>query len=575
VTRRVAWALAAALSAAAPPQPAVAPIVFDERGLQAGIRFVLKNHWTPRKHQVETMPAGVAVIDFDNDGWEDLYFVNGAAIPALDKTGEEDWNRLYRNRGDGAFEDVTARAGVAGAGYGMAAAAADYDNDGWTDLFVAGVNRNILYRNNGDGTFRDVTAKAGVAGDRPEKMWSISAGFFDYDNDGLLDLFVSNYCRWNPATEPYCGLMKDGYRTYCHPKHYAGFPNSLYRNNGDGTFTDVSEKSGIGRHTGKGMGVAFADYDGDGWMDVFAANDTARNFLFHNKGDGTFDEVGLPAGVGLNEDGMALSSMGADFRDIDNDGRPDIFVTALSNETFPLFLNRGDGVFEDATYPSGLGFLSLASGGFGNGVFDLNNDGWKDIFAAGSHVMDNEELYSSRTSKQRNWVFANLGNGKFAAATADAWPARFHRGVAFADLDNDGRIDAAVSCLNEPAELWRNLSAPEHHWIQFELRGTHANRDGIGARIRIRDEAGKVQYNHLTTSVGYACSSTKRVHFGLGGSARVEEVEILWPGGRRQVLTGVAANQRLRVAEPEERGLSGAEAHPPGWRAATLRDGSK
>ncbi|MCW5982960.1 MAG: CRTAC1 family protein [Bryobacteraceae bacterium] len=496
------------------------------------------------------MPAGVAVIDFDNDGLEDLYFINGASIPELAKTKPSYWNRLYRNEGNFRFTDVTERAGVAGEGFSMAVAAADYDNDGWTDLFVAGVNRNILFRNNGDGTFSDVTVKAGIAAAGPSKPWSISAGWFDFDNDGHLDLFVVNYVKWSPTGDPYCGLPKQGYRCYCHPKHYEGLPNTLYRNNGDGTFTDVSETSGISAHVGKGMGLAFADYDGDGLIDVFVCNDTVRNFLFRNQGNGRFTETALRAGVALNEDGVALSSMGADFRDIDNDGKPDVFVTALSNETFPLFRNLGNGTFQDVTYASRLGFLSLPFGGFGGGVFDLNNDGWKDIFVAGSHVMDNEELFSSRASRQPNKIFANLGNGRFADAGGNS-ALRFHRGAAFGDFDNDGRIDVAVSCLNEPAELLRNASPGENNWLQLKLEGRRSNRDGIGAKVRLTQESGAVQYNHVTTSVGYASSSARRVHFGLGSDAAIKRIEIAWPSGARQTLDNVKANQLLRVVEPE------------------------
>jgi hypothetical protein len=547
-------ALAALFPAADRPEP-VAAIVFVERARGAGVNFVLQNQATENKYQVETMPGGLGVIDFDNDGFEDLYFVNGATMPELKKNGSSFWNRLYRNNGDGTFSDVTEKAGVAGEGYGMAVAVGDYDNDRRSDLFVAGVNRNILYRNHGDGTFTDVTKQAGVAGDQPVKRWSISAGWFDYNRDGYLDLLVVNYCQWDPNTEPYCGQRKPGYRTYCHPKHYQGLANTLYRNNGDGTFTDVSVESGIAQHIGKGMGVAFADYDDDGWVDAFVANDTVQNFLFRNQGNGRFAEVGLRAGVGLNENGLAVSSMGVDFRDINNDGRPDLFTTALSNETFPLFLNRGGGVFQDMTYPSRLGFLSLPSGGFGNGVFDLNNDGWKDIFTAGSHVMDNQELYSSRRSKQPNRVFANLGQGTFADAAAaagpDTWKARFHRGAAFGDFNNDGRIDVAVSCLNEPAELLWNISPAAHHWIQIELEGRRSNRDGAGAKIRVVGDTGQVQYNHVTTSVGYACSSTRRVHFGLGTASRLKELEIRWPSGQIQRLSDARADRRLQVLEPD------------------------
>jgi tetratricopeptide (TPR) repeat protein len=532
-----------------------APIVFTDIAKSARVDFVLRNHPTPQKYQIETMAGGVAVIDYNNDGLEDIYFVNGASIPELSKTTPAYWNRLYRNNGDGTFTDVTAQAGVAGEGYDIGAAVGDYDNDGWEDLFVTGVNRNILYHNNGDGTFTDVTEKAGLGHHGPGKPWSIAAGWFDFDNDGKLDLFVSNYCQWDFDKDPFCGLPKPGYRTYCHPKEFRGLPDSLYRNNGDGTFTDVSVSSGIAAHIGKGMGLAFADYDGDGRTDVFVANDTVQNFLFHNDGGGRFTEVGLRAGVGLNENGIAVSSMGADFRDIDNDGAPDIFVTALSNETFSLFRNTGRPAFRDITQPSGLGVLSLPWAGWSTGIFDLNNDGLKDIFAAGSHVMDNEELFSSRASRQPNHLFVNLGGARFADASAGAGPdfqrARFHRGCAFADFDNDGRMDVAVSVQGEPAEILRNVSGGGHHWLELRLRGRTSNRDGIGARVKLTPESGPAQYNQVSTSVGYASSSTRRVHFGLGQARKAARIEIRWPSGKTQILEDVPADRLQDVTEPD------------------------
>ena len=530
------------------------PIVFENIAEQAGVRFVLNNHATANKYQIETMPAGVAVFDYNNDGHEDLYFINGASIPELSKTDASYWNRLYRNNGDGTFTDVTSAAGVAGEGYSMGVAAGDYDNDGFEDLFVAGVNRNILYHNNGDGTFTDITRKAGIADAGPRKMWSISAGWFDYDNDGWLDLFVVNYCKWSPEIDPYCGRNEPGYRTYCHPKYYEGLPNTLYHNNGNGTFTDVSVPSGIAAHVGKGMAVTFADYDGDGLIDAFVTNDTEQNLLFHNNGHGKFSEVGVEAGVAFNSDGRALSSMGADFRDLDNDGRPDLLVTALSNETFMLYRNLGGGIFLDATYASGLAVLSLPWAGWGVGAFDLNNDGLKDVFAANAHVMDNEELYSSRSYRQPNSLFANVGGVRFIDARPGAGPAlqvpRAHRGCAFGDFDNDGRVDVAVSCLNERAELLRNVSGRQH-WLQLLLTGRRSNRDALGATVRLVSASGKVQYNHVTTSVGYASSSSRRVHFGLGAESAIRVVEIRWPSGTLQRLESPRTDQCLRVTEPE------------------------
>lgn len=533
-------------------KPAVSPIRFVDDGRRAGVNFVLQNHPTPQKHQVEAMPGGIAVFDFDNDGFEDLYFVNGAAVTGLVKTGPADWNRLYRNNRDGSFRDVSERAGVTGEGYGMGVAVGDFDNDGWADLFVAGVNRNILYRNRGDGTFVDVTKHARLSFEGSGKPWSIAAGWFDYNRDGLLDLFVVNYVNWDPEKEPYCGESKPGYRTYCHPRHYEGLPNQLYRNNGDGTFTDVSKSSLIANHIGKGMSVAFADYDGDGLIDVFVANDTVRNFLFHNDRDGMFSEVGVRAGIAFNADGRALSSMGVDFRDIDDDGKPDLFVTTLTNETFPLYRNLGGGLFRDATYSSRLAVLTLPFGGWGGGIYDFNNDGFKDLFTAASDVMDNAELFSSRRYRQPNQIYANSGRTSFIEVESGAATARAHRGCAFGDFDNDGRIDVVITSLGEAVELLRNVSEPKLHWLDLELQGVRSNRDAIGAAVRLTTASGATRINHVTTSVGYASSSSRRVHFGLGQESKIEQIEIRWPSGQVQFLANVASDQRLKVTEPAQ-----------------------
>jgi hypothetical protein len=517
---------------------AAAAIRFRNVAAAAGLHFTLENHSTPEKRLIETMTGGVAAFDYNNDGRIDIFFTNGAAIPSLQKESSKYWNRLYRNDAGMTFTDVTEKAGVAGHGYSMGAAAGDFDNDGYTDLFVAGVNRNILYRNRGDGTFEDVTARAGIKSD----CWSVAAGWFDYDNDGRLDLFIVNYVKWTPASEPLCLDPTGKMRVYCHPDRYDPLPNALYRNRGDGSFEDVSVKSGIARHAGKGMSVAFADYDGDGRMDAFVTNDTVPNFLFRNRGDGTFDETGLPAGVAVNDDGRAISSMGADFRDYDGDGLPDIIVTALSGETFPVFRNQGKGFFRDATYPSRVGLLSFERSGWGVALFDFNNDGWKDIFAANSHVSDHTDRY-----RQSNSVFVNAGNGTFEEATAGELlvSRAAHRGAAFADFDNDGRIDVVVSALGSPAELWQNESEPRNHWLVLQLEGTRSNRQALGARVRIGG-----RHNQATTSVGYGSSSPAAVHFGLGDLETVEEIEIRWPSGAVQTLTKVTANQVLQVKEP-------------------------
>ena len=530
------------------------PIRFEDIAARAGVRFVADNAATPNKNQIETMLAGVAVLDYDGDGRLDLYFVNGAAFPSLTKDSERYYNRLFHNNGDGTFSDVTTRAGVAGAGYGGGVAVGDYDNDGRPDIFLANVGANQLFHNNGDGTFTDVTAKAGVSGAALDgrKMWSVAAGWFDYNNDGLLDLFVVNYCKWELNRDPYCG--PPGKRYYCHPRLYQPLHNTLYRNNGDGTFTDVSEETGIARHFGKGMGVSFADMDGDGYLDVFVANDTTPNFLFHNLKGRAFEEVGLAAGVAYGEDGITLSGMGSDFRDVNNDGLPDIWHTAVEQERFPLFFNRGHGQFFDATSTSGIGRLTRNLSGWGNGIMDFDNDGWKDLFVARSNVIDNvADFGNGRQYPEPNSVFRNLGNGKFedvsGGAGASFQTAAAHRGVAFGDLDNDGRIDAVVTVLNGPARLFRNVSESGNHWLLLRLVGRKSNRMGIGAQIKITTGNGVSQYNEVTTSVGFASSSDSRVHFGLGASPRAAEIEIRWPSGIRQVLKDVAADRIVTIEE--------------------------
>jgi enediyne biosynthesis protein E4 len=464
---------------------------------------------------------------------------NGARQPELSKPDSSWWNHLYRNRGNFRFEDVTAKAGLGGEGFSMGAAAGDFDNDGHADLFVAGVRRNFLYRNRGDGTFEDVTAKAGIHGEN----WSVAAGWFDYDGDGRLDLLVVNYVAWDPATEQVCLDARSGQRAHCHPKFYTGLPNTLYHNNGDGTFTDVSQASGIRRHVGKGMSAAFADYDGDGRTDVFVANDTEPNFLFHNDGGGRFTESAVRAGVALNDDGRAVSSMGVDFRDVDGDGLPDIFFTALANETYPLYRNLGKGLFADVTYRSRVGAATAKYTGWSAGVFDFDNDGRKDLFAANGDLNENAEALSGRAARQPNLVLVQRADGTFDAAAVAGAPAR-HRGAAFADFDNDGRVDAVVSRLGERPLVLRNGSGGGNHWLGVKLEGTKANRDGIGALVRVNGSP----WNHATTAVGYASSSDVRVNFGMG-AARRAVVEVRWPGGAVQEVGEVAGDRYIVVRE--------------------------
>src|SRR6267154_1075419 len=527
-------------------------IAFENRQEKSGVTFVLNNGTTDDKPIIDSTLGVVALLDYDNDGYLDIFFTNGASIPGLDKSNRRFFNRLYHNNHDGTFTDMTERAGVAGEGYSMGAAAADYDNDGWTDLYVTGVNRNTLYHNNHDGTFTDVTQKAGVTGVfGNKKLWSVSAAWIDYDNDGLLDLFVANYLDWSPENSRVCGAP--GRRLSCPPSMYKGEPNLLYHNNGDGTFTDVSAASGIASLIGKGMGVAIADYDGDGWTDIVGNSDNERNFLFKNRHGEGFDEVGVESFVAYTDDGVPVSSMGVDFRDWDKTGRPSVFVTALGGETFPLFRNADGKLFTMASYESGIGFATFRMSGWGAGIYDLDNDGYKDLFSANSHASENADVNPQQQYRQPNAIFQNLRNGRFQDVTAEAGPAlrlhAAHRGAAFGDLDNDGKVDVVVSAIGAPAELLYNTSTGSNHWIALETVGVKSNRDGIGTQIKLTGESGLVQYNAVTTAGSYASSSDKRAHFGLGRDSLVKEIELRWPSGTVQVLQNVKADQILKVTE--------------------------
>jgi hypothetical protein len=550
----VATALVASVPLAGGPgsDTAFDPIVFQLMS-GTGVEFVTNPGRSGRRHQPETLVSGVAVLDYDNDGWLDVYVINGAEMTSLDKSDPVYWNRLYRNRGDFTFEDVTEKARVKGHGYELGVAAGDYDNDGDTDLLVAGLRRNVLYRNEGNGTFTDVTEEAGLARPDPEygTLWAVAAAFLDFDRDGDLDLFVSNYCVWDPSTEPRCGTP--GWPDYCHPRNYPSLPNSLFRNEGDGTFTDVSGPSGIRKVVGKGMGLGVADYDGDGWVDVFVANDTEPNCLFHNLGDGTFEEIALRAGVAYPEAGHPLSGMGADARDIDDDGWPDIFLAALRLETMPVYRNEGGNTFTDLTHRSGAASSMLAHSGWANGIVDFNNDGRKDLFVSAGGVMDPNGRWRSLVP-QTNLVLAHLGGMKFVDATAGAGPEfstkmAVHRGGAFGDLDNDGRVDAVVTDLDGPIEVWRNVSPVPNHWLSILTVGTKSNRDGVGAEIRVKTRS-RTLHSHVNTAVGYGGASDRRVHFGLGKEDPAR-VEITWPSGVAQTLDDVTADQVLVVREPE------------------------
>ncbi len=524
----------------------------------AGIRFKQVNFATEMKYPFETLGGAVAALDYDNDGWVDLFFLNGAPSPDHLRTDPATFDRLYHNNGDGTFSDVTERSGLGGRGirgYPQGVAIGDYDNDGFVDIFVTNYGDNVLYHNNGDGTFTDVTSKAGVAMAR--YPFKASACWVDVDNDGFLDLFVTHYFQWTfkDNSDDYCGERKPGHRTYCTPDVFKPLPNVLFKNNGDGTFSDVSERAGLNKSLGKGMGVAIADYDNDGRMDIFVTNDKMPNFLYHTEGQGVFKEVGLRAGVYANENATMVSGMGCDFNDFNNDGLPDIFYADLINESFTLFANQGKGFFQDVTFPSNIGQLSAPHSAWSNKFIDLDNDGWKDIFIAGSHVVDNVELYNpSARYKESCFFYRNAGNGKFEDLTPQLGPdfqtVGAWRGLAVADFDNDGSLEIAVSRLNDTPFLFKKKGGPPNHWLLLNLRGTKSNRDAIGARIEITLPSGLRQYQHVTTANGIYSASDKRIHFGLGKETTVKSVEISWPSGARQRLDNVGADQILRVTEP-------------------------
>jgi len=515
------------------------------------IDFKLDSNESAEHHAPETMAGGVAIFDYNNDGHPDIFFTNGANLKTLKKDSPRYYNRLFENDGKGHFTDVTEKAGLAGTGYDTGVAVGDYDNDGYEDVFVAGVHRNTLYHNNGDGTFTDVTAKAGL--NKPDaefgQLWAVAGAWIDVNNDGLLDLVVVNYLKWDFDHEPVCSGF--GHNDYCHPKMYKPTPNQLFINNGDGTFRDASVEAGFRAHPGKGMGAAAADSELTGRMDLIIPNDKLMNSFYRAKGAGKFEEVAFEENVALREDGVYISGMGVDFRDLDNDGYPDIFIVALDGETFPLYKNTGKGSFIEITRESGMTKMSLPMSGYSPTIADFDNDGWKDIFVTRGHV---QSLASTNlVIEQPNTVFRNLGGMKFAALTAEAGltaqPPSRHRGSAVSDLNGDGKLDVVVNALNAPAEIWINQSPGASHWIEFKLQGTKSNRDGIGARIKVVTKSG-AQYNHMTTSCGYASSSAGPVHFGLGTAESVDLVEIHWPSGIVQTLQNVAADRVLLVKEP-------------------------
>lgn len=520
----------------------------------SGIRFNYLSTHTPKHYLPETMGAGVALFDYDNDGSLDIFLVNGAplqdptpkgSIPQ--KTGPNYWNRLYHQKPDGTFEDVTERAGLQGVGYGMGVAVGDYDNDGYEDLYVTAYGGNKLYHNNGDGTFTDVTEKAGVAG----SGWSTSAAWVDLDNDGLLDLVVLRYLQWD-FDDIWCGEHKEGYRAYCHPDVFQPISPLVYHNDGNGHFTEVSKKIGISK-PGKGLGIAFADYDRDGHIDLFVANDSMVEFLYHNKGDGTFEEVGLLSEVAVDGDGRTYAGMGVDFADYNNDGFPDLIITDLANQRYALYLNSRDSTFSYSSFTSGVARATMTHSGWGVRFLDYDNDGWKDLLIAQGHDLDTVELsYPNLHYREPMLLLRNTGkefvdvSAASGAIFSQPW---LSRGLAIGDIDNDGRLDAVVASNDGPAHVLHNETPTQNHWLLLKLVGHKSNRDAIGAEVKLVTAKGP-QFATVSTASSYLSSSDKRVHFGLGSESVAQTIEIRWPSGIQQTLKNVRSDQILTVDEP-------------------------
>ena len=516
----------------------------------AGITFLQDATQTDEKYYLETMGTGVAWLDYDQDGLMDLFFVQSAATDIY-KPAHPLRSALYHNNGDGTFTDVTEKAGVGGAGhYGQGVAVGDFDNDGYPDLYVTGYHGAILYHNNGDGTFTDVTAKAGVA---DQDGWSTSAGWFDYDKDGWLDLIVCNYIEWTPKNNLWCGERRPGYRSYCNPGNYKGQKTKLYHNNHDGTFTDVSDASGVGKPESKGMGVVLADLNNDGWTDIAIANDTWPNFLFLNKHDGTFQDVSLVSGLAASEDGRYEAGMGIDAADVDGDGWQDVYITHLDFELNRLYHNNQNGTFDDYTFRSGIGNKAILLSGVSMKFLDYDNDGWPDILQLNGAMLDNVQLYHGEVSyKEPLLMFRNLGKGQFDKVSESLGPDFMHpiagRGLATADFDNDGDIDIVTNNRGDYPELLRNDGGNANHWLEVLLIGTRSNRDGIGAVLKLTSE-GSVHVEQAKSGMSYMSASDPRIQFGLGKRTKIESLEITWPSGQVDRLTNVPVDRIIAVKE--------------------------
>ncbi len=555
LTRRVSWVaiaipIAVLLLCPAESRPAAEKRPhFTDVAPRSKISYISNNDFSPRKYFQQPMCGGIAILDYNNDGLMDIFFTNGAKLPELKKTDPSFYQCLLRNKGDGTFEDVTKSAGVTGEtldfSYGVAAG--DYDNDGWTDLFIANTGKNTLYHNNGNGTFTDVTDGSGLDLKPPETL-SVQGAWFDYDNDGLLDLVLSNYTLWTPAKDKRC--VKDGKDAYCSPRTYVPVPHRLYHNLGKGKFEDVTDKAGFGKALGKGMGIGIADFNDDGWVDVFVANDTEPNFLYLNQGNGTFKEVGLLLGVAYDDSSSTVSSMGCDVKDFDNDGWVDVFYNNLMGQIWGLYRNLGGKMFRYVSPMTRIVQLSEPRSGWSNGFIDYNNDGWKDLYSANGDV---DNLVAN--SPQHDSMFDNLSGKQFVDVTAEMGPdflrMGYQRGSAFADLNNDGFMDIVVTSLNQKPRILLNSADNGSHWLMIQATGRKSNRDAIGTKFKVTTPSGRTLYNHVTVSVGFMSSSDRRVHFGLGAEKTAASLEVRWPGGARQVLENVPADKLLKLEEPE------------------------
>ena len=535
-----------ASGAAQAPPPFVR---FDDVAAAAGLDFHHVNGGTADRHLAEIMGSGGLFFDYDDDGWVDLFLVDGGSLvdPRVDATAAD---RLYRNRGDGTFEDASNTSGILHRAYGMGACAADYDNDGSIDLYVTGAGPNTLYHNEGGKRFRDVTRTAGVAG---ASVFSASCAFGDVDRDGDVDLFVVNYVDARADNNIFCGDATKKVRIYCHPLNFAPLADVLYRNNGDGTFSDVSREAGIAQNLGNGLGVVIGDYDDDGWVDVFVANDTTPNFLYHNDRNGTFTESALLAGVAVASDGRPRAGMGTDFGDYDGDGDLDLFVTNHELEAHTLFRNLGRGLFEDATFPSGVGPATLPFVGFGTGFLDLDNDGDLDLAIVNGHVMNSASHFRPGAAEaQRNLVLRNEGRGRFRDVSGQSGPGfgleRISRTLAAADVDNDGDLDLLVTNNTAGPDLLRNGASRDAGALLLRLIGTRSNRSAIGARIRLT-AGGATHTREIKAGSSYLGQHDLRAHVGLGGASRIDRLEIRWPSGNTELVAGAGVNQILTVTE--------------------------